>query len=248
MEHSLIDWLVVLTAGFLGGGLNAMAGGGSFLTLPALVYVGVPALQANATGTVALLPGYVSSTYGFREDLRPFAGVSVWTMSAVALAGGLIGALLLLLTPDALFRAVVPWLLLVATVLFAAGPWISRALRGGGARPRMMLVGTFVVAIYGGYFNGGLGILLLALYALSGLQDINAGNALKNLISAVLTTIAVAAYAVGGAVRWEEAAGMVVAVILGGYVGARLARRIPGPALRVAITAVGIVMTVAFFQ
>jgi uncharacterized membrane protein YfcA len=239
---------LLLAAAFFAGALNAVAGGGSFLTLPALIAAGVPPVAANATGTVALLPGYASGAWGFRHDLKPVEGTGLVALSLVSLGGGLIGALLLLATPNDLFRAIVPWLLLAATALFAVGEHLSVALRRTGAHGRgPMLAGLFVVSIYGGYFNGGLGILLLAHLALFGLTDLNAMNGLKNVLSAVLTAIAVAAYAIGGAVHWAEAGLMTIAAIAGGYAGARVARRIPKKVLRAGIVLVGITMAVLFF-
>jgi len=243
----IAETAVLVAAAFAAGAMNAMAGGGSFLTLPALVYAGVPPVAANATGTAALLPGYASSAYGFRRDIRPVAGIGVGRLAAVSLAGGLAGAALLLLTPDGVFRAVVPWLLLAATALFAFGGRLSAGLRRPGAGGRgATLAGLLAVSVYGGYFNGGLGILLLAQLGLSGLSDLNAMNGLKSLLSAVLTAVAVAAYAAGGAVHWPAAAVMVPAAVAGGYLGARLARRIPPGALRAGIVAVGLCMTAAF--
>ncbi len=243
----IAETAVLVAAAFAAGAMNAMAGGGSFLTLPALVYAGVPPVAANATGTAALLPGYASSAYGFRRDIRPVAGIGVGRLAAVSLAGGLAGAALLLLTPDGVFRAVVPWLLLAATALFAFGGRLSAGLRRLGAGGRgATLAGLLAVSVYGGYFNGGLGILLLAQLGLSGLADLNAMNGLKSLLSAVLTAVAVATYAAGGAVHWPAAAVMVPAAVAGGYLGARLARRIPPGVLRAGIVAVGLCMTAAF--
>ncbi len=243
----IAETAVLVAAAFAAGAMNAMAGGGSFLTLPALVYAGVPPVAANATGTAALLPGYASSAYGFRRDIRPVAGIGVGRLAAVSLAGGLAGAALLLLTPDGVFRAVVPWLLLAATALFAFGGRLSAGLRRLGAGGRgATLAGLLAVSVYGGYFNGGLGILLLAQLGLSGLSDLNAMNGLKSLLSAVLTAVAVAAYAAGGAVHWPAAAVMVPAAVAGGYLGARLARRIPPGVLRAGIVAVGLCMAAAF--
>ena len=243
----IAETAVLVAAAFAAGAMNAMAGGGSFLTLPALVYAGVPPVAANATGTTALLPGYAASAYGFRRDIRPVAGIGVGRLAAVSLAGGLVGAALLLLTPDRVFRAVVPWLLLAATALFAFGGRLSAGLRRPGAGGRgATLAGLLAVSVYGGYFNGGLGILLLAQLGLSGLSDLNAMNGLKSLLSAVLTAVAVATYAAGGAVHWPAAAVMVPAAVAGGYLGARLARRIPPGALRAGIVAVGLCMTAAF--
>lgn len=228
--------------------MNAVAGGGSFLTLPALIYAGVPPVAANATGTVALLPGYASGVLGYRKDLEPVGGVGLVPLSAVSLAGGLAGAALLLLTPDAVFRGIVPWLLLAATLLFAFGARIAAGLRRVGLHGTGALLGTlFAVSVYGGYFNGGLGILLLAQLSLFGMTNLNAMNGLKNLFSAVLTAIAVVAYAAGGAVEWPYALLMTVAAVAGGYAGATVGRRIPQRILRAGIIAVGLTMTALFF-
>lgn len=240
--------LLLLCAAFLAGAMNAVAGGGSFLTLPALIYAGVPPVAANATGTVALLPGYASGVYGYRHDLEPVGGLGLVPLSLVSLAGGLAGAALLLVTPDAVFRGIVPWLLLAATALFAFGGVLAARLRAVGLHGTGALLGTlFLVSVYGGYFNGGLGILLLAQLGLFGMTNLNAMNGLKNLFSAVLTAIAVVAYAVGGAVDWPKALLMVAAAVAGGYVGARVGRKIPQKLLRGGIIAVGLIMSVLFF-
>lgn len=236
---------LLLAAAFLAGAMNAVAGGGSFLTLPALVWAGVPPVMANATGTVALLPGYVGGAYGYRQDLG--GGEGVWRLALVAMAGGLLGAGLLLLTPDALFSAIVPWLLLLATGLFALGPRLSKALAGAGGGRGVQVAGLFLVSAYGGYFNGGLGILLLALLSLDRDMPLNRAQALKNLLSAVLTSIAVLAYAAGGVVRWPEALLMAMAATAGGYAGARVGRRVPPGVMRGFIIAVGLAMAAAFF-
>lgn len=240
--------LILLVAAFLAGAMNAVAGGGSFLTLPALIYAGVPPVAANATGTVALLPGYASGVYGYRQDLTPVGNLSLPLLSVVSLVGGLAGAGLLLVTPDSVFRGIVPWLLLLATGLFAFGNLLAQRLRSLGLHGNGAMLGTlFAVSVYGGYFNGGLGILLLAQLSLFGMTDLNAMNGLKNLFSAVLTAIAVVAYAAGGAVEWPKALLMTVAAVAGGYVGARVGRKIPKPVLRAGIIAVGLVMSAVFF-
>ncbi|HYF89442.1 sulfite exporter TauE/SafE family protein [Azospirillum sp.] len=240
--------LILLAAAFLAGAMNAVAGGGSFLTLPALIYAGVPPVAANATGTVALLPGYASGVYGYRQDLTPVGNLSLPLLSVVSLVGGLAGAGLLLVTPDSVFRGIVPWLLLLATGLFAFGNLLAQRLRSLGLHGNGAMLGTlFAVSVYGGYFNGGLGILLLAQLSLFGMTDLNAMNGLKNLFSAVLTAIAVVAYAAGGAVEWPKALLMTVAAVAGGYVGARVGRKIPKPVLRMGIIAVGLVMSAVFF-
>ncbi len=238
---------VLSLAAFGGGALNAVAGGGSFLTFPALVFGGAPPLAANATGTVALLPGYASGTWGFREDLRAPPGLSLRALLLLSLAGGAAGAALLLATPAPAFRRIVPWLLLAATALFALAPRLVRAARRGRPGRRGAAAGVLLVSVYGGYFNGGLGVLLLALFALLGHEDLNAMNGLKNLLSLALGAIAVALYAAGGVVLWREAAVMMAGTTVGGYLGARAARRIPAPVLRGGIVATGLVMAALFF-
>ena len=245
---------LLLAAAFAAGALNAVAGGGSFLTLPALVFTGVPPVIANATGTVALLPGYMAGAWGFKDDMAAPPGLSMKQVVVLSLIGGSAGAALLLFTPDATFRKVVPWLLLAATAMFAFGPqlraWASRKTTGTDAAPSIAkaAVGMLVVAIYGGYFNGGLGILLLALFGLLGQTQLNAMNGMKNLVSALLTAIAVVIYAVGGIVEWKQALIMMVAATLGGYLGARVARKIPAHIMRWGIVATGLVMAGLFFM
>ena len=251
----MLEWTILLLAAFVAGALNAVAGGGSFLTLPALVFTGVPPVVANATGTVALLPGYAAGAWGFKEDMQAPPGLSMKSIIVLSLIGGSIGAALLLVTPDHLFRKVVPWLLLAATAMFAFGPqlrqWASRGNQSGqnssSASSIQAGVGMMVVAIYGGYFNGGLGILLLALFGLLGQTQLNAMNGMKNLVSALLTAIAVAIYAAGGVVLWEQALIMMIAATAGGYGGARVARKIPANWLRWGIVLTGLVMAGIFF-
>lgn len=240
---------LLLVAAFFAGTLNAAAGGGSFLTLPALIVAGLPPVAANATGTVALLPGYVSGALGFREDMRMPSGLSLPSLVAVSLTGGASGAGLLFLTPNKTFDVMIPWLLLIATATFAFGP---RVLSAGGERGTAGLPVTalrlFFVAVYGGYFNGGLGIALLALFSLLGLADLNAANGLKNLVSALLTAIAVVVYACGGTVSWPEALVMMVAATAGGYLGARMVRRMKPVYVRYGIVIIGLAMTAFFFS
>lgn len=246
---------LLLVTAFAAGALNAVAGGGSFLTLPALVFTGVPPVVANATGTVALLPGYMAGAWGFKDDMQSPPGLSMKQVIALSLMGGSAGAALLLFTPDATFRKIVPWLLLAATAMFAFGPQLRAWASGkndSNAAPNVTnatkaAIGMLIVAVYGGYFNGGLGILLLALFGLLGQTQLNAMNGMKNLVSALLTAIAVAIYAVGGIVEWKQALIMMAAATLGGYLGARVARKIPAHILRWSIVATGLVMAGLFF-
>lgn len=248
-----MTFLLLGVAAFLAGGLNAVAGGGTFLVFPALVMGGMPAIMANATSAVGVLPGYISSAATFRGDIAPVQGVGIPALVIIGLAGGLAGALLLLITPAKAFDILVPWLLLAATALFAAGPRLAPALRGraatskaGGSKTRAVLV-LFTVSLYGGYFNGGLGILLLAVFGLLGLTNINTMNGLKNVLSAVLAAMAAVAFAIGGVVSWPEAAIIMGASTCGGYVGAKLSRNLPQALLRAGIVLVGLIMSIAFF-
>jgi len=240
-------WLLTGGAAFAAGVLNAIAGGGSFLTFPALVFAGVPPLAANATSAMAVSPGYLGSTWGFREELKALPKSLLRQEVSIAALGGLIGAGLLLVTPAKVFSGLVPWLLLVATALFAAGPWLAKGNSGRG-QPAWRLPGLMLVAVYGGYFNGGLGILLMALYTLTGESRLNTVNALKNLNSFVLSLLSVLAFALAGAIVWPQAIWMMVLATAGGWVGARLAKRLPVRWVRWLVIATGLVMSAVFFS
>ena len=240
---------LLLVAGLAAGVLNAVAGGGTFLTFPALVWIGVPPVMANATATLTALPGYLGSAWGYRHDIRAEGALSLKATLALSFAGGLAGAALLLVTSERAFSGIVPWLLLAATLLFALAPRILPRLKGGlGLSAGAAAVVLVLTALYGGYFNGGLGILLLAVFSLMGFSDLHAMNGLKNLVSALLATVSSVTWAAAGLVAWEHALGLALAMTAGGYLGARFARRIRNTApLRAAIVAVGFAMTVAFF-
>ena len=240
-------WLLTGGAAFVAGVLNAIAGGGSFLTFPALVFAGVPPLAANATSAMAVSPGYLGSTWGFRSELKALPKSLLRKEVTIAALGGLIGAGLLLVTPAKVFSGLVPWLLLVATALFAAGPWLGKRNAGQGQQAWRQ-PGLMLVAIYGGYFNGGLGILLMALYTLTGESRLNTVNALKNLNSFVLSLLSVLAFALAGAIVWPQAIWMMVLATAGGWVGARLAKRLPVQWVRWLVIVTGLLMSVVFFS
>ena len=247
----MLTYVMLIVAGFAAGALNAVAGGGTFVSFPALVWAGVPPIAANATATLAALPGYIGSAWGFRHDLRSQGPLAIKAIIGLSVLGGLLGAMLLLVTSEELFSAIVPWLLLLATVVFAAGPLILKWIASfGGAGFGMLSSGAAVlaVAIYGGYFNGGLGIMLLAVFGLIGFTDLNAMNGLKNVVSAILSVVAVATYIAAGLIDWTFALPLAMSSAAGGYAGAAIARGITNPTvLRIFITSVGAVMTVAFF-
>ncbi|MFM6986671.1 MAG: sulfite exporter TauE/SafE family protein [Hydrogenophaga sp.] len=243
---------LLAAAAFAAGVLNAIAGGGSFLTFPALVFTGVPPIVANATSALAVSPGYLGSTLGFKTELRELPAQRLRREMVIAAIGGVAGALLLLLTPARLFTGIVPWLLLFATVLFAIGPTLAQraqaASAGGHGLVRWREPGLLAVAIYGGYFNGGLGILLMALYTVAGESRLNTVNALKNLNSLVLSWLSVAAFVLADAIAWREGVLMMVAATAGGYVGARWSKRLPVAWVRRGVIATGLVMSAVFFS
>lgn len=244
----MIPHLLLIAAGFIAGAMNSAAGGGSFVSFPALVFTGVPSVAANATSTVALFPGAVAGSWAYREDFRTVHGVSVRALLPVSVTGGFIGALLLLFTPVRTFDVVVPWLLLTGTLAFAFGPKAATALRHHvHIGPAALFVAQFALAIYGGYFGGAVGLMTLAVWSLFGATDIRAMNAAKTLLVGSMNTIAVVAFTIAGKVFWTEAVLMAVAATLGGYAGARIARRVDRGRIRIFINCVNVTMTVLFF-
>ncbi|MFV0679409.1 sulfite exporter TauE/SafE family protein [Ottowia sp.] len=240
---------LLMAAAFAAGVLNAVAGGGTFLTFPALVWTGVPPIAANATSALVVCPGYLGSVLGFRAELAALPRALLWREMTLAALGGVAGALLLLVTPAKVFSGIVPWLLLFATALFALGPQLARWAGGehGQGLSGWRSLGLLAVAVYGGYFNGGLGILLMALYLLVGEQRLNTVNALKNLNSFVLSVVSVTAFAIGGAIVWRDALLMAMFATLGGFFGARLAKRLPVAVVRGVVIITGLVMSGLFF-
>lgn len=244
----MTEVLILLLAAFGAGIVNSIAGGGTFLTFPALVYVGVPPVIANATSAVAVFPGYLSAAAGFREEIGSLDRAKLVRAIGVSLVGGLVGGLFLLVSSDDVFSVVVPFLLLAATAAFAFQTQLQGWMRNGAFRAQPYGVfGLFAVAVYGGYFNGGLGIVLLALFALWGMENLNLMNGLKNALSFVISAISVATFAVAGIVEWQAALLMALAAIAGGYAGARLARVLPKPVVRAVIIGIGLTMSAVFF-
>ena len=240
--------LLLIAAAFVAGAMNSVAGGGSFLTFPALVFSGVPSVVANATNTVALFPASLASAWAYRHDFPKLEGLSAKAVLAVSLAGGIAGAVLLVSTPEHTFNALIPWLLLAATLLFASGkkltPFLKSKIHFG---PNTLLAVQFVIAVYGGYFGGAMGIMMLAAYALFGLDDIHAANALKTLMAGGLNAIAVVCFVFAGKVDWVPAAIMLASAVVGGYAGARVARMMNPNHVRAVVIAIGVTMTAVFF-
>lgn len=245
----MLTWLLLIVAAFSAGMLNALAGGGSFLTFPALVYAGIPPVSANATSAVAVFPGYMGAAAGFRQELLDFDRPQLRRYLSLAVIGGLIGSLLLLITSNAVFSAVVPWLLLFATLVFAFGQQITRWLTAMDSSLHTAETPILLaVSIYGGYFNGGLGIILLAAFITFGMQDLHLMNGLKNGLSLVLSTVSVITFSVAGIVHWPQALVMMAATTAGGYIGALVAKAMPPRLLRTIIVLIGLIMTVIFFS
>jgi len=255
--YPLLDWhwLWLITAAFLAGLLNAVAGGGSFLLFPAMLSMKMLPIQANATNTVSLWPGQLTSVAAYREDIRRNKGLALM-LGAAGLVGGSGGAILLLNTPQMTFLHMVPWLLLVAASLFAAsGPvtrWLARrkgAIAGPAHPPRRLplFLATAFVCFYIGYFGAGAGFLLITLLSLFGLEDIHEINALKVAATTPANGIACLIFAIGGQVIWHYCLLAMVTCAIGGYASARLARRVPQPVLRGLVVFIGLFMAAWFF-
>ena len=246
---------LALTA-VLAGAINSVAGGGSFLTFPALMFCGVTPIRANATNTVAVWFGSLASVGAYRKQLGG-QGRALVTLLCTSLVGGLLGALLLLDTPDATFKRLLPWLMLTATLIFIFGKyltaWLRRQIHLDITEPRH--VGPFiagcvlqlVIAVYGGFFGGGIGILMLALLTLLGYEEIHAMNALKTVLATAINGIAVVTFIAARIVDWPQALVMIVGSIIGGYGGAVIAQKVNGEVIRRLVMVVGLGMTVYFF-
>jgi uncharacterized protein len=240
--------LIIFLAGLAAGAMNAIAGGGSFISVPALIYGGIPSVSANMSSTVALYPGSITSAWAYRGNFQTILNVSVKALFAATLAGGFAGALLLLLTPSSSFDKILPWLLLLGSVAFAFGPWIGKRLqRHWRPNTAFLLAAQFLLGIYGGYFGGAVGIMMMAVWSVMGLTDIRAMNAVKVVLVAAANTIAVLCFAFAGSIAWRETLVMLVAAALGGYVGARVALRLSGSQIRIGISVINFLITAAFF-
>jgi uncharacterized protein len=244
------DGLVLLAGSTVAGAVNAVAGGGSLLTFPLLVWLGREPILANATNTVSLSPGSIAALHGFRHELR---GMRDWIVRGTlpSLAGGIVGAWLLLRTPSPVFAWLVPYLILFATVLFALStPLDALARRRAPARKAArantsVLVYQFLVSVYGGYFGAGIGIMMLAGLALSGLTAIHRAIAVRNYYAILINGVAALYFIWLGAVAWQDAAVLTVGQIAGGLVGARVARGLPAGTVRGFVVAVGMTMAAA---
>jgi uncharacterized membrane protein YfcA len=250
----VLRYVVIALAAFAAGIINAVAGGGTLLSFPALMWMGVPPVVANATSTVAIWPGSFSGAIGFRRDLASLPRW-LWWLIVPSLVGGICGAVLLLRTPEKTFEQIVPLLILAATLLLAAQEMISRRVKlfsEAHARPTpgwvlFAVLFQLLVSIYGGYFGAGMGILMLAALGLMGLRDLHQMNGLKNVLAICINGVAAIYFIAHGAVVWTDVLLMAVSSILGGFAGARLAHKLGRKFVRRTVVIIGLTMTVALF-
>ncbi len=252
---TILQASLLFIAAILGGTLNSVAGGGSFIGFPALIFTGVPPIEANATNTVALWPGSVASVRAYRKELAAQNRRLLFVLGITSLVGGVLGAILLLRTPQSTFVRLIPYLLLLATLLFTFSKPITTLLRKYIPREdslswfTLLIVAFFqlIIAVYGGYFGGGIGILMLATLGLMGMENINEMNAVKTLLQTCINGVAVITFTIAGAVEWPQAILMIVGAIIGGYGGAYYARKIEQRWVRLFVILVGFSMTLYFF-
>ena len=267
---TFLQGFILFIAAILGGALNSVAGGGSFITFPSLILTGVLPIQANATSTVALWPGSLASVGAYRKELAGQNRVRLLVLVGTSLIGGVLGAILLLRTSQSTFVKLIPYLLLVATLLFAfSGPITSHLRKRAGNAASMLdtakseqslpkrpdsplrLVALsliqLVIATYGGYFGGGIGILMLASLGLMGMENVHEMNALKTVLQSSINGVAVITFIVAGAVVWFQAIVMILGAIMGGFFGAYFARQLDQRIVRGFVILVGVSMTIYFF-
>ncbi len=244
----MLFFVIIAVAGFAAGFMNVLAGGGSFLTLPAMIAGGLTALGANASSTVALFPAQSVTSVLARRDVADASraeGIGMGILSLISLVGGFFGALLLLITPPGVFTHIVPWLILFATGVFASGGKL------GSATIKLNRTGIYavqsVVAIYGGYFGGGIGIMMLAALTLFGLRDIRVMTGIKIVLAMLMNVAAVLTFIVAGLVQWPQTIVLGVAALCGGLVGMATAHKVPATYVRGFVIVTGIILTIAFF-
>ncbi len=249
----MTEFVILFLAACVAGGMNAIAGGGTILTFPALIAFGMPSIQANATSTLALLIGIVGSLYGYRSHLpavRPWLG----RFAPVSIVGGLIGAWLLTKTSEKVFDQLVPFLIFFATLLFLLNNAIRRlagleatTIGKTAAGTAAALVLQFGVAVYGGYFGAGIGILMLATMGLLGLHHIHEMNAIKTVLAALINVVATVYFVFAGLIIWPQAVVMTIGATAGYYLGSAFAQRISQKQVRFLVGAIGVSLSVVFF-
>lgn len=249
-----LESALLFIAGLFGGMINSIAGGGTFITFPALLFAGVPPISANATNTFASCSGYLSGAYAFRKELQAHKK-ELPKFIVISLLGGIAGALLLLQTPESLFRTAIPWLLLFATLLFILGARLNNILRQLASRYQyvspigriLMLLILLTVCIYGGFFNAGLGIIILSYLVVAGYNNINTMNGLKLLISSCVSLIAIMLFIYDGIIAWYQGIIVLLGSLLGGYVAAHVSRLLPQKLIKNMVIVASVIITTYFF-
>lgn len=240
--------LFAAAAGFVGGAMNALAGGGTFATLPSLLALGLPANIANATSNVALMPGAATSAWAFRDELAPLGGVPIRMLAAITFGGGLAGSILLVLTPSHAFDVIIPWLVLYAFVALAFGKsaaaWLHDRVTIGR---RTLLTAQALLGIYGGYFGGGVGLMTTATYGLLAGHTPRELFAPRTLMLAVANAAAVIVFVAAGMVRWPACLPMLAGAVAGGWAGARVGKKLPASAVRAGTLLISGVTMIVFF-
>ena len=236
--------LLLVAAGLTAGGVNAVAGGGSLVSFPALLAIGLPPLAANVTNSVAVWPGYIGTSWGYRDLLRP-QRPRLAVLAPAALLGAVLGCLLLLFTSEEAFARVVPWLVILGALLLAVQGRVTDRVRrwpgaGGDVRSPLLHAGLVVAAAYGAYFGGGLGVVLLVVLGLFVADDLQRLNALKSVLSLVINAVALVAFALFGPVDWASVAVLAPSALVGGYLGAHVAQRLSPGLLRAAVVVLGL--------
>jgi uncharacterized membrane protein YfcA len=242
--------LIAAAVAFLAGAINSIAGGGSLILFPTLVALGLPTVDANVTNSVAQWPGYIGGIFGFRQELAGQRG-RILRFGVAAVLGGLVGSVLLLTTPSSAFDVVVPVLVLLASLLLAVQPLLTSRLRradddGRTGDPVWLYAALFLATVYGGYFGGALGVILVGVLGLA-LHRLKLANALKSVLSAITATVTVVVFGLFGPVHWLVVAVAAPASLVGGFLGARVATRIPATPLRVLIVAFGVAVSIYLF-
>jgi uncharacterized protein len=252
---TFLHMVLLFATAVIGGTLNSVAGGGSFFTFPALTFTGMPYIQANATSTVALWPGSVAGTGAYRKELALQQRGLLLLLVGTSLLGGVLGAILLIHSSQKTFALLLPYLLLMATLLFTFNKQITALFRKSSVEKTVytpaelisVSIVQLIIAIYGGYFGGGIGILMLATLGMMGMQNIHMMNALKTLLASCINGIAVITFILAGIVVWPQALLMIIGAIIGGYAGAYYARKIEQKWIRLFVMVVGFALTIYFF-
>lgn len=245
----MITFLILLLAATLGGASNALAGGGTFIVFPALLLGGLASIKANATASLVLMPGGFASAWVYRTTIMKSSPRFLVLMLTISLLGATAGSLLLLKTPNSTFSALVPWLLLIATSVFTLAPWLRKMATGASGHQSIvgLVIGQFIISVYGGYFGAGMGVLLISLYLVTTKLDVHDASGLRMICASVINLLAVIIFAWRGAIDYSFGFPMLIAGLVGGYVGAILVKRLDANKARRAILTYAWALTAFFF-